>query len=330
MRRVLSLLTRWLLVALVLGASVVAIQLQRAPSLQPYAQQTLPQAPPSAGPVRVRFAGVSTLLFDDGTTAWMTDGFFSRPSLGQVLTQTIAPNPSRIAQALQALGVQQLAAVIPLHAHYDHAMDAPLIAQRTGAQLLGDASTLHIGQGLALAPTRMQAVAPNEVVTLGQFRVQFIASRHSPTLYSDGHAQAPITQDVIPPQRATAWREGTVWSLWVTHASGGSWLVQGSAGFIPGALDHVHADTVFLGVGTLGHKDAAYRAALWKETVQAVGAQRVIPVHWDNFWLPLDQPLQAMPYLLDDFAITMQDLQARADAAQVQLQLPPLFVPFLP
>ena len=35
---------------------------------------------PARGDVRVTFLGVSTLLFDDGETRIMTDGFFSRPS----------------------------------------------------------------------------------------------------------------------------------------------------------------------------------------------------------------------------------------------------------
>lgn len=106
--------------------------------------------------------------------------------------------------------------------------------------------------------------------------------------------------------------------------------MQGSAGFVPGALRHVQADTVFLGVGSLGKKDQAYRTALWRETVLAVGARQVIPVHWDNFWLPLDTPLQAMPYLFDDFASSMQDLQAWAAQANIAVHMPPLFAPFSP
>jgi L-ascorbate metabolism protein UlaG (beta-lactamase superfamily) len=332
MRRLLKVGVVGLLLLLIFGGCLVAVQLQRQPDWRAVDIPTLAAAHPATlatGQVRLRFAGVSTLVFDDGETAWMTDGFFSRPSLWAMLTQPMSPNPARITQALQVLQVKQLAAVVPLHAHYDHAMDAPVVAQRTGARLIGDASALHIGKGLGLPLAQMQEVQPQEVVVLGQFRLQFIASRHSPTLYSDGHARESITQDLVPPQRAPAWREGQVWSLWVTHAQGGSWLVQGSAGFLPGALDHVRAETVFLGVGTLGHKDTAYRSAFWQATVQAVGARHVIPVHWDNFWRPLDQPLQAMPYLFDDFAVTMQDLRTRAQANHVQLHLPPLWTPFI-
>jgi len=106
--------------------------------------------------------------------------------------------------------------------------------------------------------------------------------------------------------------------------------VQGSAGIVPGALAKVRADTVFLGTGTLGKKGEAYRTAYWNETVKAVGAKRVVATHWDNFWLPLDQPLQAMPLLIDDFDVVMADLAQRGRADGVELRMPPLFTPFVP
>lgn len=41
-----------------------------------------------------------------------------------------------VGSRLARLGVSRLAAVIPLHSHYDHAMDAPLVAARPGRVLL--------------------------------------------------------------------------------------------------------------------------------------------------------------------------------------------------
>jgi L-ascorbate metabolism protein UlaG (beta-lactamase superfamily) len=83
----------------------------------------------------VKFLGVSTLLFDDGDTAFLTDGFFSRPGKLRTAFGTIAPDAAAIDRALEHAGVQRLAAVIPLHSHFDHALDAPFVAKRTGALL---------------------------------------------------------------------------------------------------------------------------------------------------------------------------------------------------
>lgn len=329
MRRQLRVAALALLALLLLGMAYGLLQSQRRPSLEPYADLTLPEA--AAGPgFRVRFSGVSTLLFDDGETAWMTDGFFSRPGLAATAFTRIAPDAAAVDRGLRRLGVTRLAAVVPVHSHYDHALDAPLVAQRTGALLVGSASTLNIGRGLGLAEDRMREVQPGDTLQFGRFRLTFLASRHSPTPWSDGETVEDISAPLHPPAHASAWREGRVWSLLVEHAGGQSVLVQGSAGYVAGALAGRHADTVLLGVGTLGRKSEAYRAAYWREVVQAVGAKRVVPVHWDDFSRPLELPLVALPWLLDDVEVTMADLQARGARAGVEVRMPPSIVPFRP
>lgn len=314
---------------LVLAIAFLVVQAQRHPPLDEFRPLTLPPAPAGSA-VTVRFAGVATLLFDDGETAWMTDGFFSRPGMRQTFFGRIGPDAAAIDAALKRLGVSKLAAIVPVHSHYDHAMDSPTVALRTGAVLIGSNSTMQIGFGAGLPRAQLYEVHAGEAVALGKFRLTFIASRHSPTPWSDGVSVENIAAPVVPPTRAPAWREGQVWSIVVEHASGGRWLIEGSAGFIPGALAGRRVDTVFLGVGTLGRKDDAYRSAYWHETVRLTGARRVVPIHWDDFWLPLDQPMQAMPLLFDDFGITMADLSRRAKQDGVELRLPPLFTPFTP
>jgi hypothetical protein len=57
--------------------------------------------------------------------------------------------------------------------------------------------------------------------------------------------------------------------------------------------------------------------------VRAVGAKRVIVIHWDDFTRPLDEPMLPLPHLLDDFDATMAFLTMRADAEGIELALPP-------
>jgi L-ascorbate metabolism protein UlaG (beta-lactamase superfamily) len=305
------------------------MQLLRRPSLEAYDALVLPEAPASA-PLRVRYAGVATLLFDDGETAWMTDGFFSRPGLARTVSGKIAPDEREIDRGLERLHVSRLAAVVPVHSHYDHAMDAPLVARKTGALLVGSTSTLNIGRGAGLPEERMREVLPGDTLELGKFTLTFLASRHTPTLLTSGKITETIDAPLVPPARASAWHEGATWSILVEHRSGRRLLVQGSAGFIPGALADQRADTVFLGVGTLGNKSEDYRTMYWNEVVRAVGARRVIPIHWDDFWHPLGQQPQPLPLLLDDFGQTMTDLTERGARARVEVRLAPLFAAFEP
>ncbi|RQP26220.1 MBL fold metallo-hydrolase [Piscinibacter terrae] len=327
---------RWLiraglaLLALV-AVAIAALMLlwQKRPSLEPYQSLTLPAAP-EGSPIRVRFAGVATLVFDDGDTAWMTDGFFSRPGVSKVFFSKIRPDEDAINRELKHLNITRLAAVVPVHSHYDHAMDSPLVAQRTGALLVGSASTINIGRGLGTAEDRMSVVTAGSVVEFGAWKLTFIPSRHSPTPFSDGKTSETVLTPLVTPARATAWKEGTVWSILAEHNSGRTILVQGSAGFEPGALAGRHADTVFLGVGTLGKKTPEYRSQYWNEVVKQVGARRVIPIHWDDFFLPLDEPLVPMSILADDFSATMADLARFAQRDGVELRMAPAFTPFTP
>jgi L-ascorbate metabolism protein UlaG (beta-lactamase superfamily) len=319
------------LLALLLAAGVayIAIQSQRRPPLGPHAGLVLPPAP-AGTTVTVKFAGVCTLVFDDGETAVMTDGFFSRPGFAKVALSKIAPDERAVDAGLAALKLRKLAAVIPVHGHYDHAMDAPLVARKTGALLLGDESVLNVARGAGLPESAMRKVAPGDTQTFGAWTITFIAGRHAPTPFSDGRGGEHTLQPLKPPARATDWREGQTWSLLVQHRSGRSYLVQGSAGFVEGALRGRRADVVFLGIGALGKQPPAYRAQLWREVVDAVGGRRVVLVHWDDFTLGLDQPLQPMPALADDFEATMADLGVIAAAGRQDLRLPPLFTPFDP
>jgi L-ascorbate metabolism protein UlaG (beta-lactamase superfamily) len=314
LRRVLAALA---LLALA-GAAVLIVLANLRPSLEPY--RDLVRAKPGGTPsgFTVEFLGVSTLLFDDGDTAFMTDGFFSRPGKLRTAFGTVAPDAATIEQALRRAGVRRLAAVIPLHSHYDHALDAPFVARRTGALLVGSASSANIARGQGLAEDRIVVAQPGHVLRLGAFTIRFIASAHapSPTAYP-----GEIAEPLRVPASARAFLEGGCYTLLVTRGDR-SVLVQGSAGMVEGALRGVHADVVYLGIGLLGRQDAGYRERYWNALVRDTGAQRVIPIHWDDFWLPLDQPLVPLPLLVDDFDASMRFLVERAYRERVDLELP--------
>jgi L-ascorbate metabolism protein UlaG (beta-lactamase superfamily) len=142
-------------------------------------------------------------------------------------------------------------------------------------------------------------------------------------------AMGEIREPLVPPARATAYLEGGSFSLIVEH-QGRRMLVQGSAGFEAGALADTRAEVVFLGMGGLGTKDDSYRDAYWRQVVEPVQARRVIPIHWDDFSRPLDEPLRPMPRLLDDFATSMQFVLDRSRAEGRDVRLPSAFQPFDP
>ena len=321
-------LTIAIAVLILVGGGWLAHRLTDRPDLVAFDRYQLRAAPSAAAApaVRVTFLGVSTLLIDDGSTALMIDGFFTRPSKLRTLLTRIAPDREVIAAALARLGVERLAAVIAVHSHYDHAMDAPEVARRTGALLIGSASTARIGEGWGLPTDRIRVAVPGEAMSFGAFAVTLIPAQHFP----HGMAMGEIGEPLVPPVRADAYKEGGSYSVLIAHPLG-RLLVQGSAGWKDGALAGGRADVVLLGIGGLGTRDDAYRDAYWREVVEAVGATCVIPVHWDDFTLPLSEPLRPAPRLLDDVDASMAFLAARTAASGRRLGLLPLWtsVPLL-
>ena len=286
------------------------------PDLSRYADRF--DVPEAEGSFAVTFLGVSTLLFDDGESALMTDGYFSRSSMAKVVLGKVAPDSTRIDAALARTGIRRLAAVVPVHTHFDHALDSAVVAQRTGALLLGGESAANLGRGAGLADDRLRVAASGDAVSVGEFTVTLIESEHCPPDRFPGQISTPL----VPPAKAKAYRCGEAWSLLVEHVEGRTALVQGSAGYVPGALRDRRAEVVYLGVGQLGVQDERYIRSYWSETVQAVGARSVVLIHWDDFFRPLDQQLRALPYAGDDLDVTMRVFSEMSAEQGVELHFP--------
>jgi L-ascorbate metabolism protein UlaG (beta-lactamase superfamily) len=284
----------------------------------------LPEARERQG-TRVTFFGVGTLLFDDGETQLLTDGFFTRPGRLTVLFGKIGSDQEIVKRALARAQVTRLAAVVVAHSHYDHALDASEVAKQTGALIIGSESTANIARGAGLPEAAMRVVHGGETFQFGRFSVELIRSLHSPHAHFPGEIGSPLQQ----PARSSAYREGETFSILIRHGEE-SWLVHASAGFIDGALAGRHADVVFLGIATLGKQDAAYQEHYWREVVSEVGARRVVPVHWDDFTQSLDGPLTPLPRGIDDFDGAMQFLLERGRKDGIDIRLAPAWATFRP
>ncbi len=281
----------------------------------------VPTAEP-AGPLAITWAGVSTLLISDGESALMTDGFFTRPSLARVGLGRIAPSAPRIDGCLGRLGVRRLDAVLPVHTHFDHGLDSAVVAERTGATLIGGRSTANIGRGQGLPEDRIVVADPGSALSFGAFDLTLVESHHCPPDRFPG----VITEPVRPPVRTSAYRCGEAWSAFLHHRpSDRRVLIQGSAGFVPGALREHRAEVAYLGLGQLGIQPRQYLVDYWTETVRAVGARTVVGIHWDDFFRPLSKPLRALPYAGDDLDNSLRVLGELARADGVRLLLPTLW-----
>jgi L-ascorbate metabolism protein UlaG (beta-lactamase superfamily) len=285
------------------------------PRLSRYAQHFQPEAPGAA--VTAVFLGTSSVLLRDSETSIMTDGFFTRPGLRNMVGARVAPDSAVIDSCLERLRVDSLAALFCCHSHYDHALDAAVVASRTGAMLLGSGSTANIGRGGGLPEEQIRVVAEGEPLVFGNFTLTAFGSLHSP----DDRAPGVISEPLVPPAKFSAWKSDTSYSLHVSHR-GRSLLIHASANYVPGMLSGIEAETVYLGIATLGKQPRSFRDAYWEEVVRAVGARRVIVIHWDDFWRPLDRPLRPLPAIADDMDSSMAFLLEQGERDGVEILIP--------
>jgi L-ascorbate metabolism protein UlaG (beta-lactamase superfamily) len=312
MKRSLTLLAVFLVVA----PAWVTFRWNQRPNLDSYSRFSAPSAGVSGGALRATFLGVSTLWFDDGETGVLIDGFFSRPGAIRSLLGRVEPDQARIEASLSRARIERLAAVVAVHSHYDHAMDSPEVARRTGALLIGSESTANIARGEGFAEERIRVAKPGVPFHFGRFTITLLPTLHFP----HGMAMGEIREPLVPPVRTTEYKEGGSYSVWIEHG-GRALLVQGSAGYIPGVLRGRKAETVFLGLAGLATRDEAYRDGYWREVVEAVDARRVVPIHWDDFTQPLESPLAPISSLIDDILASLEFLIARSEAAGVEFQM---------
>jgi L-ascorbate metabolism protein UlaG (beta-lactamase superfamily) len=270
---------------------------------------------PRNGAIKVTFFGTTMLLFDDGETRLMLDGYITRPSLITRRTRDIETDPELVDAALARAHVDRVDALFVAHSHFDHALDIAYVAQKTGAHLYGSESTLNIGRGGNLPEAQMTLYEPGPV-SIGKFTVTVLPSKHSPPVRGvNDNLGLVIDHPLRQPADFFDYVEGGSFDFLIQHGDH-SIFVKPAANYLEGALDQVRADVLFLSTGTLGNQDSKFREAFYEQTVAKLQPKLVIPVHWDNFNKPLSDSLTALtPW---DLKISFDFLIPRLTADHIQ------------
>lgn len=176
--------------------------------------------------------------------------------------------------------------ILVTHGHYDHITDVAYLAELTGATVIG--TETHVNLLLALgAPEDQLAVASGgEYIACDGYQIRVLRSLHSMT---GPRARVPFpgTRPAAPPARPKVISDlvegGTL--AYQIDAPGGSVLNFGGSNYIESEVDTLRPDLLLLPVG--GSAVYEYVARLLRATGKP---HYVLPTHWDDFDLPLDQP----------------------------------------
>jgi len=255
-----------------------------------------------------RWMGDATILLDDGSSAILVDPYFSRLSRQRLQQRTIEPDTGRIDAALRRVGAPKLLAVLATHSVFDQAMDVPIVAARTHADVAGSRSMQNIARGLAFPEDRIRTFENGEFLAYANFNIMAVAA---PTSASIGDSLAgDIDVPLRPPVSPQAYRTGRSYSLLVEH-DGRRVLIVGRPTYEPGSMLGIDADVVFLSIAGLAAKGERFAAEYWREIVVTTGASLVVLTQWDDHSRPLEQGVRPPSQRDYDTAIEwMQQLGA--------------------
>ena len=257
--------------------------------------------------MKVTFFGTTTLLFDDGKDQIFFDAHMTRPSLLKYICGSEPTNRAVVDRQLSLCHVDRLKAIFVSHSHHDHVMDAPYIANQTGAMIYGSSSALNVARGGDVPEEKLVEFEANQTYEVGSYRIKVIPSIHSkPTILNNDLGQT-IDEPLRQPAKLRSYKEGGSYDFYV-EAGGKKIMIRPSFNYIAGQMDGYQADVLFLGVAGLQKADPEMERRFFEETIGKLRPQLVIPVHWDNFFSPLTKPVRGMPRLIEKTEVVFYKL----------------------
>ena len=236
--------------------------------------------------ITLRWMGTAAYDITRGDTTLLIDPFVSRPSFPRVIAGRPIPPDERAAERR----FPRADVILIGHSHFDHLMDAPSIARRTGAVIAGSPTTCFIAEACGVAGKSLLPQAdPPEQFRRGGFDVRFIPSLHGKVFLGRVPYPGKLSSVPAPPVKAADYPVGDVYGVWL-KAGGLSIYHNGSAGLIDDALSGIGADVLLLGLASrFGTRDYVRRM------IELVRPSVIIPCHYDWFFSPLDKGIRHLP-----------------------------------
>jgi L-ascorbate metabolism protein UlaG (beta-lactamase superfamily) len=259
-------------------------------------------------PIAFTYLGVAGWVIEGDGKVIVTDPYLSRPASPDA---PLVPD----AAAIAAHAPPRADLVVVGHSHYDHLLDAPAVALRSGAQLLGSLSTTRVGHASGLADDHLITVKGGEDFAMTGYSIRAIPSLHS--AIGDKHIFGrEIAADVKLPMPAAGYEEGGTFA-YLVRLAGHEVLVLDTANFIERELAGLRPDIAIIAPGAREHVHD-YTCRL----LRALGEPAtVIVTHFDDWKGP---PVDAPP---SDDLVKFGD-EVRRCATRTRLVIPRHFERF--
>ena len=256
--------------------------------------------------LNVAFLTNANLLFFDRENSILIDGYFSRPSDVFCSQASCMKGISRkIENATDAAEMLKASfaidteigerVIIPVHSHFDHAMDVGPVSDSLSAKVLGSRSTKYIYEGWLTAKglsahnieKEMQENFDDAYIfrkyNYGNFVVTLLPGKHGKPDFAKGIIKKPVT----PYSATRKYRSGESYLIHIRHKTGFSALVVGSAG-LPDFRLHpdLDVDVVFICIAGVAGLFSSQKESteFLSYMIDNTKADVVVPIHWDELF----------------------------------------------
>lgn len=240
-------------------------------------------------PVRVRWLGTAGFEITAGQFSVLIDPYVTRARFTDCVMRPLEPDLAEIARV-----TPRADAIIVGHTHFDHALDVPAIARRTGAMVFGSKSAVALCRASLVPETKLVNVereygqAPVEA-EIGPFKLRFAVSAHSRFMLGRVPFPGEIQDCDHVPLRTEKYRCGAVFRVEI-EVFGRTIVHLGSAEIVERTAPPKDVDLLLMCVaGWQSSEKFPERVA------RALDPKAILLSHWDNFFDPLDSPVRALP-----------------------------------
>ncbi|MEV5771157.1 MBL fold metallo-hydrolase [Streptomyces antimycoticus] len=195
--------------------------------------------------------------------------------------------------------------ILVSHSHWDHLNDVPYIAAAAPeARIVGTETTYHLLRALGVDKARIAVVRGGEVLDFDGLVVEAVSSRHSRNDSYSYFAPGTLTGPPPRPQTVSDLPEGDTLAFHLTLPDGLSAFLMGASDFSERDAAGLRPDVAMIATPST---PATHRYA--PRLLKALGhPATVVPVHWDNFELPLDEGAHRDPTIdLDGFIARIRE-----------------------
>jgi len=176
--------------------------------------------------------------------------------------------------------------ILHSHSHFNHTLDMPYIARKTGATVIGTESTINLARAGGVAESQLLAVHGGEDWAFGDFSVKVIPSLHSALNNKHFFDSRVVPRDFRGPRRlATDVEGGTL--AYLLRLAGYRILWFGSMNYIEREVQGLRPDVAIIAAARQRLEIYDYTGRL----MRALGLPRVVfATHWDEQSFPFGAP----------------------------------------